>query len=114
MTWNTDMRPCKPRSRCSPKRRSVTRLAQQHLGRVPDEHLLSARDPHQPCRVVHFAAEVVPVVFDRFTGVQTHADHEVDDGLVAQLLLGFDRRGQPRRAAVENAAQKPSPPVPNT
>ena len=67
-------------------------VAQQHLGRVRDEHLTSVRERHQPGRAVHLAAEVVPVAFDRLTGVQTHANREVDGGVIAQLLLRFDRR----------------------
>ena len=66
-------------------------VPQQHLGRVRDEHLPTVRERHQPCRAVHLAAEVVLVAFDRLTGVQTHPDLEVDDGVVAELLLGLDR-----------------------
>ena len=94
-----------------PQRHAV---AQQHLGRVRDEHLTSVRERHQPCRAVHLAAEVVPVAFDRLTGVQTHAHREVDDGVVAQLLLRLRSPRPTASAAVENAAQKPSPPMPNT
>ena len=66
-------------------------VAQQHLGRVGDEHLTSVRERHQPCGAVHLSAEVVPVAFDRLTGVQTHTNQEVDRGVVAQLLLRVDR-----------------------
>ncbi len=85
------MQTAKPVLTQRPQRDAV---AQQHLGRVGDEHLPSVRERHQPCRAVHLAAEVVPVAFDRLTGMQTHTNDEVDDGLVAQLLLGFDRRGR--------------------
>ena len=80
-------------------------VAEQRFGRVRGEHLPSVRERHQPCCAVHLAAEVVPVAFDRLTGVQTHADHEVDDGLVAQLLLGFDRRGRRVRGSRERRAE---------
>ena len=68
-------------------------VAQQHLGRVGDEHLTAVRERHQPGGAVHLAAEVVPVAFDRLTGVQAHAHREVDGGVVAQLLLRLDRGG---------------------
>ena len=72
-----------------PQRHAV---AQQHLGRVGHEHLTAVGERHQPRRAVHLAAEVVPVAFDRLTGVQAHAHREVDGGVVAQLLLRLDRR----------------------
>ena len=50
------------------------------------------RERHQPGRAVQLAAEVALVALGRLTGVQTHANREVDDGVVTQLLLGFDRR----------------------
>ena len=83
--------PAEPVLAQGPQRHAV---AQQHLGRVGDEHLTAVRERHQPRRAVHLAAEVVPVAFDRLTGVQTHANREVDGGVVAQLLLGLDRRGR--------------------
>ncbi len=74
-----------------PERHAV---AQQHLGRVRDEHLAAVRERHQPRRAVHLGAEVVPVAFDRRAGVQAHANGEVHGRVVAQLLLRFDRRGR--------------------
>ena len=85
-----------------PQRHAV---AQQHLGRVGDEHLTAVRERHQPRRAVHLAAEVVPVAFDRLAGVQTHPDREVDGAVVAQLLLRLDRRGRRVGGSRERGAE---------
>ena len=85
-----------------PQRHAV---AQQHLGRVGHEHLTAVRERHQPRRAVHLAAEVVPVAFDRLTGVQTHAHREVDGGVVAQLLLRLDRGGRRVGGSRERGAE---------
>ena len=69
-------------------------VAQQHLGRVGHEHLPAVRDRHQPRGAVDLAAEVVPVALDRLTGVQAHANREVDGAVIAQLLLRLERRGR--------------------
>ena len=94
-TWYTAIRPRRPRSRCSPSGRSVTPVAQQHLGRVGHEHLTAVRERHQPRRAVHLGAEVVPVALDRRAGVQPHPHREV--------------HGRCRRAAAP-ATRSPRPP----
>ena len=66
-------------------------FAQEHLGRVRDEYLTAVRERHQPGGAVHLGAEVVPVALGCFTGVQRHPNRELDDEVVAQLLLGLDR-----------------------
>ena len=63
-------------------------VAQQHLRRVGDEHLAAVGQRQQPGGAAHLAAHVgLDHVRDRVAGVQAHPDREVDDRVVAQLLL---------------------------
>ncbi len=47
----------------------------------------------QPRGAVHLVSGVAPVAVGRLSGVQGHADREVDGAVVSQMFLGLDCRG---------------------
>ena len=79
--------------------------AHQDLRRVGEEHLAPVGEGHQPGGAVDLFAEVVAVAFDGFAGVKSHADGEVDGGVVPQLVLDLDRRRKGIRGGRERGRE---------
>jgi hypothetical protein len=59
------------------ERTEADAVTYEHFGRVGHEDLSTVRDGHQARGAFDLTAQVAVVAFDRFTGVETHANREV-------------------------------------